>query len=267
MKDHRILPFKLRAEKDNAISHGARTLIWRMATFANGAKGYLADQPMGLTWRNMATWFNVRSNGQLSAVGVKHKDTIYRWLRELVLNGYLIYCGIKAADNQRIAFYKLDLRQREQEWLFDFWSDRGRIIWNNHEPIGGKISQPIGGKISQPIGGKIPPPHISYSLREEMNKTKGKKSSVAHARRHKKGGGNNRGSLRSRGTVDGTLGNGKGASSVPIISELPAEDRSTQGCEPSAAVETGEAKPPGGDRKVPASLPANWQKMKKEHGL
>jgi hypothetical protein len=257
MKDKRIWSFKRRAEEDNLISAGACRLILRIASWRYCTKHHPADSEFALSWRDMASWYDL--NGPET---IRNKQTVYNWLNELVLHRYLFPNELKGSPPKRC--YRLDLNyQPSRLALFDWAAENGREVYR---PIGGKINQLIGGKINQLIGGKIPPPHNRYSFQEEMLRPKGKKSSGAHARRQEKGGGNNQGSLRSRRKVDLPLGDGQDANAVPI-SELPVEDRATQGCDLSATAETGGTKTPGRGRKAPASLPHDWQKMKKEAGL
>jgi hypothetical protein len=206
VKDARIFQFKLRAEKDNCISNGARALILRICTWRYGVKYHPADAEFALSWREMAAWFGI---GEIASV--KHKDTIYRWLRELVLNQYLHYNGLKGSP--ATACYRLTFHTPKPDWLFDWASSRGAIIWTsvggknsqldggkNSQLDGGKNSQLVGGNNHQPVGGKNQPPHIGYFPSGRKVNTTGKKIEARSARERR--GEDEMASLRSGETKE-----------------------------------------------------------------
>lgn len=261
MNDARIHKFKLRAEKDNAISNGARALILRICTWRYGVKHHAAGADFALSWKDMAAWFGVGMKAS-----VKDKETIYAWLRELILHRYLYKNELTSCPATRQ--YRLTFHVPDDLWLFDFWSARGAVIWQRD---GGKTPQLVGepnhqlegGKNRQLVGGKIRPPHNSYSLREEMYKTKGKKLRRAGRARQRNGRGKSS-SLRSGKHDECPLSDGKDAATGPK-KQSPVEDRGNVETTPSATGRTAGTNPPARAGNGPRSLAPATQRMMDLH--
>jgi hypothetical protein len=205
MKDKRIFPLKLRAERDNLLTAGACRLFLRLASWRWRVKDAPAEAEWSLSWRDMAGCFGDGPER------VNKKDTVYTWLRELVLHRYLHYCGLKGCPAR--SCYRLEFYFPERETLFEWASSRSpqhtqlMVIEGVLQPdavgrkigqlVGRKNSQLVGRKNSQLVGRKNGPPIYTYSLREEMYYTKGKKFEPRCARKVETTGEGNS-SLRSK---------------------------------------------------------------------
>jgi hypothetical protein len=269
MKDKRIWEFKRRAEEDNLITAGACRLILRIASWRYCTKHHPADSEFSLSWRSMAAWYD--NDGPER---VKRKETIYGWMRELVMARYLHYNGRKGCPAQ--ACYRLDLDHKpERLTLFDWAAERGdqvvkkslvrdagsgvavggknrQLEAGKNRQLDGEKKQPLeDGKNRQPVGGKNRAPINRYSLREEMIRPKGRNGGAARRQLRKN---DLAGSLRSsEGEAGLTHGSGKVASTVPAKKESPSEDRATLRSDLSADGRAGGSSPPGRERKLPPS--------------
>ncbi len=170
MKDKRIWGFKRRAEEDNFITAGACRLILRIASWRYCTKHHPADSEFALSWRDIAAWYDFEG-----PEAIKDEHTIYRWMRELVLNHYLFYNGRKGCPPK--SCYRLDLDFVPQPLtLFDWAAEQANHIVRAHTPNREKVHELNREKVHEStrvqtgksIRGKNRAPHIGYSLREEM---------------------------------------------------------------------------------------------------
>jgi hypothetical protein len=255
MRDKRIWEFKRRAEEDNLITAGCCRLLLRLASWRYCTRHHPADSEFSLSWRDMAAWYDNEG-----PEAVKNERTIYKWMREAVLNRYLFYNGRKGCPAQ--SCYRLDLDHKpERLTLFDWAATRASQVAQKNtelvrekttELVREKNAQPVARKTTEPVAQKSAAPINRYSLREEMYKTKGKKFEPRAARGKKKKNGVGA-PVRDR-TRDLAHGSGKDASTGPAQKELPTEDRATQGCDLSAVGKAGGTNPPGRGSNAPASL-------------
>lgn len=212
MKDSRIFPLKLRAERDNLITAGACRLFQRLASWRYRVKDAPADAEWSLSWRDMAGCFGAGPEK------IKRPETIYAWLRELVLHRYLFYCGIHGCPGR--SCYRIQFYFPERETLFEWVASRSPrhtqlvvIEGILQDSVSGKNRQLVGGKNRQLVGGKNRAPIYSYSLREEMYNPEGRNSRPASPAQADEGGSN--GSLRSNEKAGEETGSLRSKGSAP----------------------------------------------------
>jgi len=191
MNDARFPKFERRAVKDNTISHLARTIILRIIEWKKGLRYHSPSTEFFMSWRDFSPWLEKGDGICDSIVTIHDKGTIYSAIKELVDRHYLYAVG-RAKSRDGKSGYRLTFSVPEPEWLFDFYSERGAIIWGAEA----KRRLAKAGSDGPEVGGKIPPLHIRYSLREEMYNPKGRNSRPASPAQDDEGGSN--GSLRSK---------------------------------------------------------------------
>ena len=253
MKDARILHLRIRATADNRMSAGAFRLYVRILDWRYQTRYAPADAEFGISWRELAFWYDNNSEESIS-----DKQTIYAWLRELVLCGYLFYNGRKGCPAK--GCYRLNCNPPDPYLpLFDWGGisllpQRLGVGGKTRQLDGGKTRQLDGGKTRHAVGGKNRPPINSYSLREEMYKTKGKKLSSLRSEVR----GEVSSSLRSKMNPPLAPDDGQDASAVPK-KQSHVEGRALSSPDnPSATSGTGGTIPPGRGRKAPADSPTDY---------
>jgi hypothetical protein len=211
MKDSRIFAIKLRAEKDNLITAGACRLFLRIATWRYCIKDAPADATFALSWADVARWY-----GANEPESVRNKRTVYGWMRELIHNRYLHYNGLKGCPAK--SCYRLEFYFPQPLTLLDWAANRApqhtsltvehgellevQVGQKTTQLVGRKTTQLVGRKTTQQVVQKTAPPKYSYSLREEMYNTEGKKSQAGSAGTGNEGEGINS-SLRSKKRLEG----------------------------------------------------------------